>query len=71
MGDKLIDPLDSVTRVHFLYILYISDYEMLGCNIGFYIVHAAWARQNIGTTQGGKTLMEHIYFLRQYMLRNM
>ena len=44
---------------------------MLGRNIGFYIVHAAWARQNIGTTQGGKTLMEHIYFLRQYMLRNM
>ena len=30
-----------------------------------------WARQNIGTTQGGKTSMVHIYLLYQYKLRKM
>ena len=30
-----------------------------------------WARQNIGTTQGGKTSMVQIYLLYQYKLRKM
>ena len=33
--------------------------------------YSPWARQNIGTTQGGKTSMVHIYLLGQYKLRNM
>ena len=36
-----------------------------------YLRYSPWARQNIGTTQGGKTSMVHIYLLGQYKLRNM
>ena len=31
--------------------------------------YSQWARQNIGTTQGGKTSMVQIYLLYQYKLR--
>ena len=34
-------------------------------------LYSPWARQNIGTTQGGKTSMVLIYLLDQYKLRNM
>ena len=33
--------------------------------------YSPWARQNIGTTQGGKTSMVQNYLLHQYKLRNM